>query len=298
MKKNKKIIYFCIALIIPIFFTALGLFIYELYQNDWTFNDTMIKPVIIIIGLVFSFFRLWRNLRSKYPLSFYASSYSKQIGNAFSEEQQRKEKKELLKALAAYSENEPKKSVKLLNALKKKCKNTDDFKVVLLFLGLSYTDLHMEADAIASYNELLTYDAFYPTAWSNLGNIYYNQKDYEKAIKCYESSTKFSPDYPQGFNNLSQTYLIMGEWEKVIPPAEKALSIDSKMYQAESALSIAYFALKDEEKSQYHFEKAVSMGSKAENINAFKELILSGRFDSFNAENKGYNKKQEESEND
>ena len=56
------------------------------------------------------------------------------------------------------------------------------------------------------------------------------------------------------------------------------------MYQAESALSIAYFALKDEEKSQYHFEKAVSMGSKAESINAFKELILSGRFDSSNDE--------------
>ncbi len=284
IKKNKKVIYLCIVLIVSVFFTASGLFIYELYQNNWTFNNTMIKSVVIIIGLVFSFLRLLRNLRSKYPLSFYASSYSKQIGNAFSEEQQRKEKNKLLKALAAYSENEPEKSVKLLNSLKKKCKNTDDFKAVLLFLGLSYTDLYMETEAIATYNELLTYDAFYPTAWSNLGNIYYNQKNYEEAIKCYESSTKFSPDYPQGFNNLAQVYLIMGEWEKAIAPAEKALSIDSKMYQAESALSIAYFALKDEEKSQYHFEKAVSMGSKAESINAFKELILSGRFDSSNDE--------------
>ncbi len=285
MKKNKKVIYICIALFIILIIVACGLFVSQLQKNQWKFSAEMAKSVIIIVGLILSLFRLLKNARSKHPLSYYASVYSKYIGLAFSSDEQRKEKKELLQGIAAYSENDIGKAIKKLTALKKKCKNTDDFKAVLLFLGLSYAtgvslyDTRMINEAIKTYKELLTYDSFYPTAWSNLGNVYFELENYEEAAKCYESSTRFAPDYPQGFNNLSQAYLLMGEWEKAITPAEKALSINPKMYQAESALSIAYFGLNDEEKSKFHYEKAVSLGSDGKDINHFRALITAGDFD-------------------
>ncbi len=275
MKKNKTVLRICIALLTALTIVAIYFFVDELYKSEWKFNFGMIKSVATISGLIFSIFSLIQKLRSKHPLRFYALSYSKQIGDAFSAPKQRKELKELLKATADYSQGNPKKSIQRLNKLRKKCVTNSDHKAVLLFTGLSYTELYMYTEAINTYKELLTYDALHSLSWSNLGNIYFEIKNYDEAIKCFESSTRFAPDYYNGWNNLAQVYLMTKEWEKAIDSATRALSLNPRMYQAESALSIAYFALNNTKKSEEHFEKAIASGAKKERIQYFMKCISS-----------------------
>jgi len=266
MKKNKIVFYVCLAILIIAMITAVTLFVYELYENNWVFDSSFGKSIIVIIGLVLSMVKLITRSKPKRSLRFYENAFKEHIENAFSSYDQKSDRKALLKAIALFDEDQLLKAVDKLNALKKKCKRSDDYRAVLLFLGLSYSDLEMKDNAIEAYKELLSYDPAHSTAWSNLGVLYKSQGNYKEALKCYESSVTYNPNNAQAWNNIAHIHLSEKNWEKVIAPAERAISIKADMHQAETALTIAYFALDNKEKSKTYFDRAVMHGANAQNL--------------------------------
>ncbi|CAF0982705.1 unnamed protein product [Didymodactylos carnosus] len=70
-------------------------------------------------------------------------------------------------------------------------------------------------------------------AHNNLGRVYDNQADYEKALKSYEKSLEIylislppnHPDIAATYNNIGQVYNHQGDYEKALKSYEKSLKI-------------------------------------------------------------------------
>jgi len=273
---KKKI---CIAIILILIGACIALLCVELAGNNWVIEPAqLMKPAIILIGLVLSLVKLITSgATSKRSLHFYESAYQKEIGKAFSPLNQKKEKKALLKAIALYNENRYKKAIVKLTALKAHCKSRDDFRTVLLFLALNYSDCGLQSQAADAYLELLRHDNGCSTAWSNLGILYKNEGKAEEALHCYQNAVLYDDNNPIAWNNLAQAYLTAGKWEEVIKPAERALFIKANLHSAESALSIAYCALGHEENCKIYYRRAILHGANTNQLTQILENISLGK---------------------
>lgn len=269
----------CISLILALIGIWVVLFLLDLANHNWIITpQDMVRPFVILIGLILSLVKLISGGGSaKRSLSFYEKSYQKEIGRAFSEPGQKNAKKTLLKAIALYNENRFNTSISKLNSLVKKCNNRDDFRTVLLFLALNYSDIGLYNQAIDTYLELLRHDRGCSTAWSNLGILYKKEGKQEEAFNCYQNAVLNDDNNPFAWNNLAQAYLTEGYWEKVIEPAERALSIKSDLHSSETALSVAYYALGDEEKSQLYYNRAILHGANGSNLKQILDSLSSGQ---------------------
>jgi tetratricopeptide (TPR) repeat protein len=49
------------------------------------------------------------------------------------------------------------------------------------------------------YDQILKIDPNYAQAYNNLGTIFQNSKEYQKAIKCYEKAIEIIPNYSKSF---------------------------------------------------------------------------------------------------
>lgn len=65
--------------------------------------------------------------------------------------------------------------------------------------------------AIKTYNEVIKLDSTKDIAHYNLGILYANKKQYEKAINAYKKSIELNPDRSLSFTNLFEMQLIMNK---------------------------------------------------------------------------------------
>lgn len=272
-KPSKAPLIISYVLVIAMMLAAVGLLIGQAAFSGWVFeSENVIKFGIVILGLMITLVRLISKTGGGRSLRKYEAAYRKHIGEAFSRAGKKKQKNALLHTIKSYSEGRCSAAVSQLESLLKECDTKDDHAAVLLFLALSYEQMEMIDDAIASYEKLLKYSPERSTAWSNLGILYRQQGKTEKSISCIESALKCDQNNAHAWNNLAQAYLAAGSFDKVIAPAHRALSIKADMYQADTALAVAYFALDDKEKSKQHFDSAVLHGANAANLTS----ILNG----------------------
>ena len=276
MKRKKTVYTVCIAILVLLMIGVVTLFVIQTAQSGWVIDSSNAAQAgLIFVGLLLSLIKLLTQSGGGRSLKFYESAFKKEIGSAFSRPEQKKSKKTLLKAIALYNDDKLTGAISRLTSLKKECSSKDDFKAVLLFLALSYSDVNIN-DAISTYEELLKYDPSHSTAWSNLGLLYKKQGKHNMSLECYQNAVTHDDSNAYAWNNLAQAYLSMSEWEKVIAPAERSLAIKSDMYQAETALTVAYYALNDKEKSKTYFNRAVMHGGNADAISSFLANMAKG----------------------
>lgn len=276
-KPNKAPLIVSYVLISTMILAAIGLLIGQAAYNGWVFDmGNVAKCGIIIIGLVITLVRLISKTGGGASLGKYESLYRQHIGTAFSRPDQKKNKRTLLRAIANYNEDKYGAAIKSLSALRNECKSKDDHSAVLLFLALSYTDIGMINEAVATYQEFVKRAPDNSTAWSNLSVLYRKQGKIDESIKCIENALEYDQNNAHAWNNLSQAYLAAGKWEKVILPARRALDIKSDIYQAETALTVAYFAMNEREKSKQYFDLAVLHGANSQNLTSILNGMASG----------------------
>ena len=266
MKKSRKPLLTVIGVLLGVLFiVTVGLVLRETAQNGWVIDQERATDyALVIVGLFLTLLKLITSNGRGMSLKKYESIYQKELGTAFSDPSQKKQKHALLVAIARYNESKYADASSRLKALVKNCRSRDDHKAVLLFLALTYTDAGMINDAISTYNELVRISPECSTAWSNLSLLYKHKGDQEKMLSCLETALLYNDQNAEAWNNLAQAYITMGKWEKVIDPALRALQIKFNLYQAEAALSMAYFALGDMEKSKQYFDSAVLHGEDAD----------------------------------
>lgn len=74
------------------------------------------------------------------------------------------------------------------------------------------------------------------TIFSNLGNLYRQQKQYERAKAMFTKSLELQPGYAPAYNNLGLVFVAEGRWEEAKFCFDRALQTDPLLDAAKSNL--------------------------------------------------------------
>ncbi len=93
--------------------------------------------------------------------------------------------------------------------------------------------------------------------YCNLGALFTKQGQFQKARSCLEKALKINPELADAHYNLGAVFDQRGQFDKAIPHFEKALEIDPDFAEAHSALGALFFKQGRFEKAVSHFEEAL-----------------------------------------
>lgn len=102
--------------------------------------------------------------------------------------------------------------------------------------------------AIEILKNLIQKDDNFYLAWNNLGNLYRDSKDYQKALECYEKAISIKHDYTPSLCNLSLTLIDLNQTQACISRCEDLIKNFAQHPLIYHHLSLAY--LKQEQKDK------------------------------------------------
>lgn len=101
-------------------------------------------------------------------------------------------------------------------------------------LGVVYTFLRKEDDALAQFTRTVELDPRVAEAWYNMGQIcLIKKKDFSKALNCFERAVAARPDYVGAQHQRGMAYELLGDPEKALACWEKTLELDPGNKQAQ-----------------------------------------------------------------
>ncbi len=113
--------------------------------------------------------------------------------------------------------------------------------------------------AIATLRSLVESDAKDFPAWTDLGMVYFLQKDLEAAENSYTSAITAKPDHVSALVSLGRVRLARKNNEGAIESLEAALKIDPKSATANYFLGEAYLAAKKGSKAVGYLNEALKL---------------------------------------
>lgn len=130
-------------------------------------------------------------------------------------------------------------------------------------LGSAYIALKQWDNAIACFNEvkgdLLYATPYYPL--SNLGYVYFMQKDYKKAEKYYKEALDIQTDFPRAMDGLGQVYIATGRYKKAIRILTQAVAKAPTATPIYMNLARAYAANQEYDKALDTYKKAAALAA-------------------------------------
>jgi predicted Zn-dependent protease len=93
------------------------------------------------------------------------------------------------------------------------------------------------ATAIQKYREMIRLAPHLAPAYNNLGRLYFNQHEYDRAAQALAEGLKLNPDMPTASAMLGMSYLQTGQAEKADEPLEAALRANPKDSMVQMALA-------------------------------------------------------------
>ena len=94
----------------------------------------------------------------------------------------------------------------------------------------------------------------------DLGNIYFQEGDYEKAIACYSDFLQRTdvshPLHDQALESLGETYEAKASWQEAVEVYQRLASEGAPVYQAQAQLYLGrvYEAIGDKQKAMTHYD--------------------------------------------
>ena len=94
----------------------------------------------------------------------------------------------------------------------------------------------------------------------DLGNIYFQEGDYEKAIACYtdflQRTDVSHPLHDQALESLGETYEAKASWQEAVEVYQRLASEGAPVYQAQAQLYLGrvYEAIGDKQKAMTHYD--------------------------------------------
>src|SRR5579859_2037098 len=102
----------------------------------------------------------------------------------------------------------------------------------LHFLGLLRNQQGRSNEGIALILAALEADPRYVDAWSNLGIIYYEAGDLERAEKCCRKAIELAPEFANAWANLALTLRARDSLEEALHALGRALELNPRMRSA------------------------------------------------------------------
>ena len=94
--------------------------------------------------------------------------------------------------------------------------------------------------AIKLFNDLVAADPADYIAWSQLGALYYDKKQYSSSEKAYQSALKAKPDLAPAMMNIGRVRLVEGKIDPAIEILKSATTADPELARAFQLLGEAY----------------------------------------------------------
>lgn len=124
-------------------------------------------------------------------------------------------------------------------------------------------DLYFEAGdyekAITEYKEAIASDPFDAILFNNLALCYFHINDYDSAIETLRSALQLDPENPEIHDNLGMALYEKGNVNEAIQELQKAIELDSRFVQAHVDLSLIYFESELYEEAIDEIKKAIEI---------------------------------------
>jgi Flp pilus assembly protein TadD len=168
-------------------------------------------------------------------------------------------------------------SIKELKTAEKLTNNKADLGVIYLCIGFDYNKLGDLNNALLYYDRQLEIyrnlndEEGESKALNNIGVIYQNQGNYDKALEYYNKSLRLTSDpssIANTYNNIATVYFAKGDNNKAVEYLKKAIEFDQKAgnYHGTAVdmlnLGDTYRDLKNFQEAQYYLQKGLLMMQK------------------------------------
>lgn len=213
--------------------------------------------ITVIIAFFYGIVRM-KNPSAKGSLKYYEKFYTNEIKNAFYDD--KKNRKQLLKALQNYNANKYEKSIKLLNELNPLCKNSEEKYAVHFFLALNHSELEDYAKSISIYESMIQIGIADSTIFSNLSILYTKIGDLDKSLKVCKMAIQCDSKNEYAYHNLASVYFRLGDYENAIKYSKEALKINNKFAHSLKLLAIIYYIMGDTEQGESFKKRAIACG--------------------------------------
>jgi len=126
-------------------------------------------------------------------------------------------------------------------------------------LGSIYVQAGEDEKAIPYYSQIITFYPHYVDAMNSLGAIYRRLKRYDESIAILQRALDEDRQLPAVNYNLGYTYREMGNYQDAIDSFEKVIRVNPDDVLAYNHLGSVYFALKQYEKSVSSYRRGLQI---------------------------------------
>ena len=142
-------------------------------------------------------------------------------------------------------------------------------------LGIVFSQLREFNRAVELFNKAIKINPDYAEGYNNLGNALFELSEFDKSLHCYKKAVQLNPGFSDAFNNLGNVYQKKEDQNKAIERYESAISLDAKASKDKPYYNLGniYRELGDFEKSINLYKKAISINPNS--VSAYINLSIS-----------------------
>jgi tetratricopeptide (TPR) repeat protein len=108
----------------------------------------------------------------------------------------------------------------------------------------------MEEKALKYYNETLRLFKDKPVTLSNLGTLYFERGEYQRALELFQRAVKKDPRYEDAWFNLGSSYGITGQYEKALDAFNTCIGLDPEYWKSYEFKAMTYDNMKQPDKAK------------------------------------------------
>ena len=138
-----------------------------------------------------------------------------------------------------------------------------DHLLALGNLGIIFSQLKQFEKALELFNKVLKTNPKYAEGHNNLGNVLFELSEYDKSLEHYKKAIELNPQFSDAFNNVGNVYLKKENLNKAIENYQLAISLD-----APSGKDKPYYNLGNIFRELGNFKKSIDCYKKAIQINS------------------------------
>jgi len=151
--------------------------------------------------------------------------------------------------------------------------------------AISLHEGQFDEEAASELEQAVRYDGEFSLAYSMLGGIYRQQKQYDKSAGAYENACRLDPWAFEDHLNLGQVYQILERYIDSIRVLKQAVQIQPDSAPAHYSLGVSYYKTDDYENAAEHCKKAADLDPNNVEILASLGDVYGKRQDDYQAVN-------------
>lgn len=119
--------------------------------------------------------------------------------------------------------------------------------------GISELLMLHYSEAKHMFQHAMKYDRHYPEATNNLGVVYYNERNYGRAIKYYRKAIELNNASASFHSNLGTAYFAKKKYDKATKEYATALSLDPEIFDRRSQSGVTAHMSSPEDRARYEY---------------------------------------------